>query len=418
MNSAIFTTRVKRIAAAFFVVSMAAAPGWGVRGGNPRAAAGSFAAGSGSGQHPREAGAKAGRVVTLEVVDAASLSPLPGAVVWVRGKGGRTHTWEGMTDDQGRYVIVPPNEVTRQFDILVACAGYVPDHLSVMSGIPEFRLSLQRAVAIEGVVRDELGRPVEGARVFPKTSRGARVWPEIYASPNSERAIATTDEHGRWRSDALAAGEPAQGPLWVLVTHPDHVGRIFRTTARDASLSASFEVMKAGLSISGTILSPFGRPVQGATVLVAAPAWDGTIFRLTTDKEGRFRSGRCIDPAWHGLTMVVQASGLAWLVRQVAVTPEIPPQVIRLTGRRPLEGRVVDAKGQPVAGALVSNNREALGGLIEWQAETDANGRFVWYDAPIAGKFYLDVFKPTFPPASEMVDRPEDSEVTITVRGE
>ena len=265
-------------------------------------------------------------------------------------------------------------------------------------------------------MRDELGRPIEGARVFPKTSRGARLWPEIYASPNSGLAIATTDDHGRWRSEALPAGEPPLGQLWVLVTHPDHAGGVFRTTARDARISTSFEVMKAGLSISGNILSPFGRPVQEASVVVAAPAWDGTIFRLTTDKEGRFRSGRCIDPAWHSLTVVVQASGLAWVVHPVAVTPEIPPQVIRLTRRRPLEGRVVDALGQTVAGAFVSTNRTSDGGLIEWQAETDVNGRFVWYDAPIAGKFYLDVFKPKFRVVTEAIDRPEEGEVTITLR--
>ncbi len=412
MNSAMFTTTVKRIVAAFFMVSIAS----GVRGGNAGAATGAFAAGAGSQQRPQKEGPRAGKAVTLEVVDAAGLTPLAGAAVWVRGKGGLTHTWEGATDDQGQYVIVAPDVTTRWFDVLVARAGYVPGHLSMVAGVPDFRLSLQRAVAIEGIVRDELGRPIEGARVFPKTSRGVRLWPEIYASPNSAHAIATTDEHGRWRSDALPAGEPALGPLWVLVTHPDHVSGVFPTTARDASISTSFEVMKEGLAISGTILSPFGRPVPDASVFVAAPSWDGTIFRLATDKEGRFSSGRCIDPGWHNLTVLVQASGLAWVVHQVAVTPEIPSQVIRLTRRRPLEGRVVDAKGQPMAGAFVFTNRETHGGLIEWRAETNADGRFIWYDAPIAGKFYLDVFKPTFPVANAAIERPEEGEVTITVR--
>ena len=46
---------------------------------------------------------------------------------------------------------------------------------------------------------------------------------------------------------------------------------------------------------------------------------------------------------------MVQASGLALAAREIVLRPEIPPQVIRLTRRRPIEGRVVDAQGRPVA---------------------------------------------------------------------
>ena len=42
-----------------------------------------------------------GPVLTLRVLDAIDSSPLPGAVVWVRSNGGRTHAWEGMTDTEG-----------------------------------------------------------------------------------------------------------------------------------------------------------------------------------------------------------------------------------------------------------------------------------------------------------------------------
>jgi hypothetical protein len=168
-------------------------------------------------------------------------------------------------------------------------------------------------------------------------------------------------------------------------------------------------------SISGKVLSPFGRPVRRVTVVVVPPPWDSEYLRLTTDEDGRFHSGRRLRPAWRTLVLLVQASALAWAVHEVAVTPEMPPQVIRLTRRRPLEGRVIDAQGRPVAGAVVASDREFLDGLLGWEAATDEAGRFVWYDAPTVGELCLNVFEPSRRPAKQTIARPEASQVTITL---
>lgn len=74
-----------------------------------------------------------------------------------------------------------------------------------------------------------------------------------------------------------------------------------------------------------------------------------------------------------------------------------------------------DAQGRPVEGALVTSSQQVLGGLLGWEAETDANGRFIWNDAPTTGKIYLDVFKPAFLPTSRGITRPEADVVTITL---
>ena len=174
--------------------------------------------------------------------------------------------------------------------------------------------------------------------------------------------------------------------------------------------------MKPGVSISGTVLSPFGRGVPGATVVVTKPPWEEMFLRLTTDKDGRFQSTSCLDPGRPRVDILVQATGLAWAVHRVDAVQGIPPQVIRLGRRQPLEGRVVDARGQTVAGAFVWSSRQVLEGLIEWETQTDSNGRFVWYDAPITGEYRLEVFKPTFLPGREWIVRSQKSEVTITLR--
>jgi hypothetical protein len=363
----------------------------------------------------QEPGPKNGSTLTLEVVDGANFAPLAGATVWVRVQGRRSLTREGRTDEEGRYQIVSGGATTGRFEVVVAAAGYVPSHLSSVLGMTSVRARLERAEAIGGVVRDEQGRPIEGARVFPMASPFATVWPEMYTSPNGGLAIATTDAQGLWRAEALPVGtDPMK--FSVLVTHGDHITGEFSTAAREACASASVQVMKSGVSISGTVLNPFGRPVWDATVLVAKPPWDGALVRLVTDKDGHFRSSSCIDPARPGLVLLVQASGLAWAVHHVVVKPEITPQVIRLSRRRPLEGRVVDIQGQPLAGAVISCDREAFGGLLDWEAEADVDGRFVWYDAPTAGKFYLDVFKPPYSSTKEVIVRPWAGEVTISMR--
>ena len=267
-------------------------------------------------------------------------------------------------------------------------------------------------------MRDEKGRPIAGARVFPVIYRFSRVWPEIYASPNSDRAIATTDDQGRWRSAALPTWMVGRDSFGVQVSHPEHVTCTFPSTAAEARAFSSVQVMKPGVVICGTVLSPFGRPVREATVVASIPPRDGVFLRLMTDKDGKFRSSRCVDPGRPGLVLLVQAPGLAWAMHHVAAKgTEIPEQIIRLSRRRALEGRVVDGMGKPITGAFVWSSRDVYGGLIEWQAETDANGQFVWYEAPITGKLYLDILQPPFLRASEILDRSENVEITITLQG-
>ena len=175
--------------------------------------------------------------------------------------------------------------------------------------------------------------------------------------------------------------------------------------------------MTPGVSIAGTVVNPFGRPVRGATVVVTSPPWEETVLRLTTDRDGRFESTHCLAPNTPHLDMLIQAAGLAWGVHRAdGEHTSFPPQVIRLTRRRPLEGRVVDDHGNTVAGAFVSSSRDVLDGLIEWQTQSDPAGRFLWYDAPTTGKLRLDVLKRAFQPARASIERPETADVTITLR--
>jgi hypothetical protein len=374
---------------------------------------------------------------TLEVVSASNLEPLAGATVWVRGTGGRIHTWEAKTDGKGRYEIVPPDEATRWFDVFVTAPGHVTGHVGTTSSETEIEVELERSETIGGLVLGEHGRPLKGARILPIVCSPVRdeegrplglpkkidllerikaFWPVIATSPNRERAIATSDEDGRWRCDALPVDTPAHWPVWLMVMHPEHVTIVYKLQAQVAREFSRTSFMTPGVSIAGTVVGPSGRPVRGATVVVMNPPYEETVLRLTTDRDGRFESTRCLDPSLVNVDLLVQATGLAWAVHHVDRAHRPAQRVIRLTRRRPLEGRVVDDRGNPVAGAFVWSSRDVLDGLIEWETRSDPAGRFVWYDAPTTGKFRLDVFKRAFKPAGHWIERPETVDVTITLR--
>jgi hypothetical protein len=363
------------------------------------------------------------RTLKLTVVSKADNSPLPEATVWVRTTGGKIHTWEGNTDDQGHYLVVPPSEATRGFDVMVACAGYVTSGVQGGAGLADYTMELEPAETIGGIVRDEQGQPIEGARVLATAYPFLASWPELYASRNSEGPIATTDGQGRWRSDSLPAKARPEARVRVLLTHSDHIMSELDTTASQARAFSSVQVMKTGLSVSGRVLSPFGRPVPGAMVTVGLRPWaglglrpwEGMYLRLTTNADGKFYTGRCLDPLHPKAIVIVQASGLGIGTREIQVTREPPPQVIRLTRRRPIEGRVVDIHGRPLAGAIVISSQSAFDGLLCWDAETDGNGQFVWYDAPTDVTILLSASKPPFIPRRARAIYPGARELIFTL---
>ncbi len=124
-------------------------------------------------------------------------------------------------------------------------------------------------------------------------------------------------------------------------------------------------------SVTGTVLGPDGKPVEGASVKLAiGSATGGSSMTAnpdhwaTTDVDGKFllRSIERKDTSGLALevSMIVSRDGFAGLD-----TPFVPfqpgqgdkPQVldpIRLRPEGTIKGTVLDAKGQPVAGAWVS----------------------------------------------------------------
>src|SRR5262249_22147154 len=255
------------------------------------------------------------RTLLLEVVNGADNTALVGATVWTRVHRGQPRDSQGTTDEEGRYAIAVPAGAAASLRVVVVDRGFAPVELRWMGDEPiadSQTVPRERGGRIGGTVGDERGRPIGGARVNLQVGatppRGGR---ERYAAPDGEIAAAVTDAQGRWRSEALPASAAPGIRLDLLTTHADHIGLKQSVTADALRAFATSGVMKAGRSLAGTIVSPTGRPVAGATIIIQSMSDRKTIHRIPTDQEGRFHTGPFIDPEWREFTMVVQAEGFA-----------------------------------------------------------------------------------------------------------
>jgi protocatechuate 3,4-dioxygenase beta subunit len=357
------------------------------------------------------------RALTLEIVGDEGKTPLSGASVWAQLDWKQPRISQGRADEEGHFTIDLPARAITGLRVAVAHPGFVPLEFfwAEDNPIPEsFTVALETGVPIGGTVRDEQGRPIVGVRVHVRVFARPRV-AGSYAGEECENAAAVTDEQGRWRSGALPVAAAPDATLELLATHPDHVAVSLKVTAETLRALASTVVMKTGRSVSGTVSSPTGRPVAGATVIVQHRNAVGGYMRLRTDDHGGFRTGRFLDPTWDDLTLTVQADDFASVVRRLANTPEIPPQLVRLLPRKPFQGRVVDTRGRPIAGALITPTWGFGFGKLEWEARTDAAGRFRWFEAPASGSFLIEVSKAGYRPIEfkEVAAGMEDLSLTL-----
>ncbi len=194
----------------------------------------------------------------------------------------------------------------------------------------------------------------------------------------------------------LAAGRLVRAARSAIENHA--APSIARTARlRQAQKAGDEEPAKArGLDVSGRVRDGKGQPIAGAKVVLAYSSSGRDQLQATTDAAGRFvlihpdrnsRLGR-----W---SISVVAPGFAPSWRMVVPKGEILPVDFRLSPGRPFHGRVVDNQGRPVAGVSVSARWEECYSL-DWRALTDAEGRFVWPDAPHEGEIEFNLGHPGY----------------------
>ena len=250
----------------------------------------------------------------------------------------------------------------------------------------QFELRLSPAQHLSGRVTDESGGPVAGAEV-------TLVFPQRLAGPcvPTEDTRVQTDPNGTWSCDFVPKDAAY---VRVEVTHPDFAmpeDEVPVEALRDGT--AQFRLTSV-VRLRGRVTDDTGTAVSGAQVALGV---EGNILpgssasETTTDAEGRFEFGRV---HLQKRLLGVKADGAAPALRLVEVQRDLAPLEIRLSRGAPLRVRVVDEAGMPIQGVQVSvdewpaeepASQSSLPGrwyYPGWEWKTDADGRFVWSNAP------------------------------------
>ena len=182
------------------------------------------------------------------------------------------------------------------------------------------------------------------------------------------------------------------------LTHPEHRPAIYTQSqaatagslaiSRDDLLAAkALLVLQPAIRTQGIVADDSGNPIPGADVRLTDADQSSVLQSFTSDAKGRFPF---ITKESGEVNFMSRAKGFATKFQSVFIQPDTKTFTLGLSKATPFKGRVADQNGQPVAGALVRLDRWSGGSSLQWQTNTDDEGRFTW-DSPPEGTitFYI-----------------------------
>jgi thiol-disulfide isomerase/thioredoxin len=310
----------------------------------------------------------AGRSILIHVVGPDG-RPMAGVnvhrSVWTRKPGARGNV-DRATDERGEARFELP-EGMYIFRLWARAEGHVPlfahweEEDDPEETLPkEFTFRLERGTVIGGIIRDQDGRAIARATVEVSLDRKGksepRVGPDGWLAEGS--AASTTDAQGRWTLDNVPAGDDVEVNLKV--GHPDYIsdpqwGTLQKEQgvtmpalrARTATIT-----MKGGISATGTVTDPEGKPVAGAVVVRGEdPYGEWGSQEVQTDAHGAYR----LPPLPRGpLTITVVAQGWMPEQKKIDLQPGPKPVDFSLEPGKELRIRFIDRLGQSIPGVYVS----------------------------------------------------------------
>jgi RNA polymerase sigma factor (sigma-70 family) len=325
--------------------------------------------------------APTGRTIDFRVVDQSTGKPLPGVRLTV--VVGAIQTVERTTGESGTVTLEYPSPRPNRMHVGARKEGFLPmrvwlRHPAYEEEFPAtFTLAMVPAAAMGGMVQDEEGRPILGAKVLPLLG-GSLGEPESRADFRMGEVL--TDAGGHWTSPSIPAGYAGAQLVGIRIRHPE-----FQTSSvdgdefREAMGPNGTVVLRRGIAVTGRVVDREGRPVRGARV-GAGRDWFGSDPPIVeTDGDGRFRVGH-LQP---GETMIIaQAKGHGPELTRPNVRAGLPPMELKLGAPRTIQGRVVDRDGKPLSGIQLAVAYWRRLHTLDWKAETEMDGRFRWEDAP------------------------------------
>lgn len=340
-----------------------------------------------------------GRRLTGRLVDAAGHGVRGSVSFYVHERtrsfsGGHTVSHGELvdepTDEDGRFACVVPADAWLRLQAVAPGVGERTMSLAQGSEPLAVEVALRRAqgCSAAGQVTDAKGAPIAGALVEVRVRVGSDLdW------HGNTTAVTRTDAKGRWSVDGLPEGTVTHVAGWASGHIASAHWNVDAPVRRARPLAVDL-VLGSGGRIVGRVLDSAGKPVAGASVLRVetmamgyTPPGDDTV----TDEQGRYafedlalRPGVIVIRAkgWtvpfeagHGMGML----GYPFLAPKPGQTVDMHPRLVR---GQVMRGRVVNAEGEPVAGATIglemSRGTAVSNDLVRAHdgARSDAAGRF------------------------------------------
>ena len=354
-----------------------------------------------------------GRVVDLDG------SPVPGAEIWLSDGGNSTQGAAVATSDAaGRFRL---RDVSDQNAVCAHAVGYAPSPSFWIQGsvgdVRELELVLQgpgAALAVRVVGPD--GEPLAGARVHVREQGSQREGYAPEAEP--ERSIPyllATDERGSCLAPSLLSGTAD------VVVGASGLAPWKGTVELAAGATQALEVaLLGGAAVRGVVRGSDGQPLAGVTVRAGRYAdLDSRETRSAADGSYRLAG---LAPGAIELSASARGAGRDAVTLAASDGDELEWDPVIEAGRV-LHGRLVDERGQPLAGWGVDVGSGPRGvfwlGGFHGQAETDEEGRFRIVSCPDEPLWLTAVSSRFRVPFAEVeLDglRPGDEERLVEVR--
>jgi beta-lactamase regulating signal transducer with metallopeptidase domain/thiol-disulfide isomerase/thioredoxin/uncharacterized GH25 family protein len=297
--------------------------------------------------------------------------------------------------------------------------GYVPQFVGFEQGthdegrlIPDaYEFTLKAGHRLSGFVVDVDGKPIAKASVEVRVevdgpSRGVSPKPIISTWLATGTDAAITGEDGRWEiTNAPAQKESADYEFRLQVTHPEFAGDTNWGELQGAQGITTDQLragtakltLDRGVSVSGTITGPDGKPVtKGLVIWNDRPYWAQGVNETQIDESGHYKTKQ-LAPGKYPITVL--APGFAPERRIIQVKQSQEHADFQLDAGHPIKIRIVDPSGKPVPKAYVSIARwrgtEAIynekhpnvpeSGVPR---HADEDGAYAWDWAPADGVAY------------------------------